>query len=62
MSSCAGCGLLASKAYGGGVWIRPDGKAVEYVLCRMCTAELDLDPQRLMAKVELRLGTDEARA
>lgn len=62
MNSCAGCGLEIAKAFAGGIWIQPDGTLIEYLLCRSCVAERERDPQAVMAKVELRLGKNEARA
>lgn len=49
---CAGCGGSAELAGMGGVWIRPGGGRVAYVLCVACTREFQRDRRAVLDRVE----------
>jgi hypothetical protein len=54
--TCGGCGATRREAASGGMWIMPGSKrAIQYLLCDVCAAAMQNDPQRMLEVIEQRL-------
>jgi hypothetical protein len=53
--NCDACGEAHTKACGGGMLTPPGAtRAILYLLCERCATEVEKNPQRIIAQVEIR--------